>query len=153
MSDENYMRLAIKQAQQAEQNGFVPLGAVIVQDNTVIAAGTSHVGELLDPTAHGETWCMKTACQKLQSLDLSSCTLYTTLEPCSMCLSCAGWTGLSRIVFGAYQEDIDCLYEMKGYHAEDHAQRFAQLQITGGVLREECTLLMRNVKNWAVIRK
>lgn len=91
MTDEHYMKLAIEEAKKASAGGWTPLGVVIVKDDKVIAAGTSHVGEKLDPTAHGESWCMKEACQKLKTLDLSGCKLYSTLESCSMCLGCAGW--------------------------------------------------------------
>lgn len=151
MTDDQYMWLAIGEAKKAEALGWTPLGVVIVKDGKIIVSGTSHVGEKLDPTAHGESWCMREACQKLRTLDLSGCTLYSTLELCSMCLGCAGWTGVSRIVFGAYREDIrDCPYEIADYHAEDHAKRFANLEIKGGVLRGECKLLMKNVKGWVL---
>ncbi len=151
MIDQLRMRLAIAEAKKAEANGWVPLGVIIVKDNEVIASGTSHVSELLDSTAHGESWCMKKACQKLQSIDLSGCTLYSTLESCSMCLGCAGWTSLSRVVFGAYKEDIpECPYEIPDYHAEEHAKRFPHLTVQGGILREECKALMKNIKNWTL---
>jgi tRNA(Arg) A34 adenosine deaminase TadA len=152
MTDEQYMRLAIDEAKKAETLGWTPLGVVIVKDGKIIVSGTSHVGEKLDPTAHGESWCMREACQKLQTLDLSGCTLYSTLESCSMCMGCAGWCGLSRIVFGAYKEDApNCSYEIADYHAEEHAKRFSNIKVTGGVLREECKALMKNVKNWRLV--
>lgn len=114
----------------------------------------SLVWPLKDPSAHAETACMKAACQKLQSLDLSGCTLYSTLESCSMCLGCAGWTGLTKIVFGAFKEDIaGNPYEIKDYHAIEHAKRMAsKLEVVGGVLREECKELMKGYKNWAPIQ-
>lgn len=70
MTDEQYMRLAIEEAKKAKSRGWTPLGVVIVKDDKVLVAGTSHVGESLDPTAHGESWCMREACQRLQTLDL-----------------------------------------------------------------------------------
>lgn len=157
MDDEKFMKLAIEEAIKAGAKGWVPLGVVIVKNNNIIASGTSHVGERLDPTAHGESDCMRVACQKLQSLDLSGCTLYSTLESCSMCLGCAGWTGLSRIVFGAYKEDVEGNpYELGNYHAIEHAKNITpigggKIEIIGGVLREECKQLMSNIKNWAPV--
>lgn len=157
MNDEQYIRLAIEEAKKAQANGWVPLGVVIVKDNEVVVSGTSHVGEKLDPTAHGESDCMRRACQKLQTLDLSGCTLYSTLESCSMCLGCAGWTGLSKIVFGAYKEDVEGNpYELADYHAEEHAKKMTpigggKIEVVGGVLRDECKQLMSNIKNWSPI--
>ncbi len=156
MNDEEYMHLAIAEAKKGEAGGGLPLGCVIVKDDEIIAAGTSHVGELFDPTAHGECTCMKEACQKMKSLNLSGCTLFTTLECCSMCLGCAGWTGLSRIVFGAYKEDAPGNpYEITTYHAEEYASKFdsfGRLDVTAGVLREECITLMKHVSGWQLVK-
>lgn len=86
--------------------------------------------------------------------DLSGHTLYSTLESCSMCLGCASWVGLSKIVFGAYKEDIgENPYEILDYHAEKHASRLTpigggKMEVVGGVLRKECAELMKNIKNW-----
>lgn len=157
-NDEKFMKLAIEEAKKSVQAGGAPIGAVIVKNGEVIATGWSLVWPKKDPSAHGETECIKSACQKLGSLDLSGCTLYSTLESCSMCLGCAGWTGLSRIVFGAYKEDIgENPYELADYHAEEHAKRMTpigggKLEVVGGVLREECKKLMANIKNWSPIK-
>jgi tRNA(Arg) A34 adenosine deaminase TadA len=156
-ADEKYMRLAIVEAKKSVQAGGAPIGAIMVKNDEVIATGQSLVWPKKDPSAHGETECMKAACQKLQSLDLSGCTLYSTLESCSMCLGCTGWTGLSEIVFGAYQEDVpDNSYELTGYHAEEHAKRLTpasgkKIVARGGVLREECKDLMKNIKQWSPV--
>jgi len=154
MNDEHFIKLAIEEAKKSQQAEGAPIGAVMVKNGEVIATGWSLVWPKKDPSAHAETECIRAACQKLQSLDLTGCTLYSTLESCSMCLGCAGWTGLSRIVFGAYKEDIPVNpYELKDYHAEEHAKRLQSLtgsgtEITGGVLREECALLMQKIINW-----
>ncbi len=155
MNDEEFMKLAIEKAKKSEQAGGAPIGAVMIKDGKVIATGMSLVWPKKDPTAHGETECMRAACLTLGSLDLSGCTLYSTLESCSMCLSCAGWTGLSKIVFGAYKEDApDNPYELADYHAEEHAKKMTPLgggkiNVVGGVLREECKHLMDHIKNWS----
>lgn len=154
MTDEDYMRLAIEESKKSVDSGGAPIGAVMVKDSKVIATGQSLVWPKKDPSAHGEIECIKAACEKLGSLDLSGCTLYSTLESCSMCLGCAGWAGLSRIVFGAYKEDVEGNpYELTDYHAEEHAKKIkplggGKIEVIGGILRAECKELMRNIKNW-----
>lgn len=153
MNDEKFMKLAIEEAKKSESAGGAPIGAVLVKNDEVVATGQSLVWPKKDPTAHGECECLRNACSKLQSLDLSGYTLYSTLESCSMCLSCAGWTNLSRIVFGAFLEDVQPNpYELSDYHSIDHAKRIKGLEITGGVLRDECKRLMENIKNWTPVK-
>jgi tRNA(Arg) A34 adenosine deaminase TadA len=154
-TDEKFMKLAIQEAKKSVETGGAPIGAVLVKDGEVVATGQSLVWPKKDPSAHGETECLRNACKKLNTLDLSGCILYSTLESCSMCLGCASWTGLSKIVFGVYKEDIgDNPYEIKDYHAEEHAERLTpigggRIEIQGGVLREECAELMKNIENWS----
>ena len=155
MNDEHFIKLAIEEANKSVSANGAPIGAVLVKNGEVIATGWSLVWPKKDPSAHAETERMKAACQKLQSLDLSGCTLYSTLEPCSMSLGCAGWTGLSRIVFGAFKEDVpDNPYELGNYHATEHAKNITpvgggKIEVVGGVLREECKALMAKIKNWS----
>jgi tRNA(Arg) A34 adenosine deaminase TadA len=154
MIDEDFVKLAIEEAKKSEKAGGAPIGAVLVKDGKVVATGWSLVWPKKDPSAHGEIGCLRNACQKLQTLDLSGCTLYSTLESCSMCLACASWTGVSKIVFGAYKEDVQPNpYEISDYHAEEHAKKLTppaggKIEIVGGVLREECKELMKYIKNW-----
>ncbi len=156
MTDEDYMLAAIAQAQKAGTNGGLPLGAVVVKEGEIIVSGTSHVGDFMDPTAHGESLAIRNACKKLNTLNLSECILYTTLEPCSMCLACASWCGLKRIVFGSYRTDIpENPYEMDNYHAEAHARQLTPIGggsmiVDGGVLRKECAALMQHMVNWTI---
>jgi guanine deaminase len=152
MSDEDFIKIAIEEANKSQSVGGAPIGAILVKDGQVIATGQSLVWPEKDPSAHGETNCLRNACKKLQSLDLSGYTLYSTLESCSMCLGCAGWTGLSKIVFGAFKEDVEPNpYELSNYHAIEHAKRIKGLEVVGGVLREECKELMKNIKNWTPV--
>jgi tRNA(Arg) A34 adenosine deaminase TadA len=157
MNDEDYMKLAIEEAKKSKTNDGAPIGSILVMGGNVIAVGHSLVWAKKDPSAHNDIECMRAACLKLEQLDLSGCTLYSTLEPCSMCLGCAGWCNITRIVFGAYQEDVpDNPYELWNYHAEEDATRL-QLpngnvaEAKGGVLREECKSLMDGVHNWQSI--
>lgn len=155
--DESFIKLAIDEAKKSFEAGGAPIGAIMVKDGKVISHGWSLVWPKKDPSAHAETECMRNACQKLQTLDLSGCTLYSTLESCSMCLGCAGWTGLSKIVFGAYKEDIPVNpYELKDYHAEKHSELISpvtggSIEVKGGVLRNECAELMAKIENWTPV--
>lgn len=94
--------------------------------------------------------CIRAACEKLSSLDLAGCTLYPNIESCSMCLACGAWAGLPRVVFGAHQADIPGNpYELVNYHAEEHAKQFTKpMQVTGGVLRDECVEHFRGMQDW-----
>ena len=155
MTDEHFIRQAIEEAKKSQQAGGAPIGAVLVKDGKVIETGWSLVWPKKDPSAHAETECLRKACDNLRTLNLSGYTLYSTLESCSMCLGCAGWSNLSKIIFGAYKEDIPPNpYEIADYHAEDHAKQIVladgkQLEVLGGILREECAELMKNIENWS----
>lgn len=157
MNDEDFIRLAIEEAKKSVQAQGAPIGAVLVKDGQVIETGWSLVWPKKDPTAHAESECLRKACAKLQTLNLSGCTLYSTLESCSMCLGCGSWVGLSRVVFGAYKEDIgENPYEVSDYHAEEYANKLTPIgggtmEVKGGVLREECKALMSKIKNWEIV--
>lgn len=155
MSDEDFMKLAIKEGKNSLTSGGAPIGAIMVKDEQVIAKGWSMVWPEKDPTSHAETNCIKTAYKKLHPNNLAGCTLYSTLESCSMCLGCGSWAGLSKIVFGAYSKDIPPNpYEISDYNAEDHGKKLIpfnnelKMEVVGGVLREECAELMKNIENW-----
>lgn len=151
MNDEQFIELAILEAKKAAKAGNPPIGTVIIKDNKVIASGWSSVGKDLDPSGHNDTNCIRAACKVLNSLNLSGCIMYSTIEPCSMCFGCAAWAGISRIVFGAYQEDIAANpYEIVGYHAEESGKKVqpTEIVVTGGVLQEKCKELMSGYKNW-----
>lgn len=157
MTDSEFMKLAIEEAKSSQKAGGVPIGAVVVKGGEVIAKGQSLVWLEKDPSSHGETNCIRIACKKLNSTDLSGCTLYSTLESCSMCLGCASWAGLSKIVFGAYSKDIPPNpYEISDYHAEEHAKRLTpfnpehKIEVIGGILKEECAKLMEDIENWTL---
>jgi tRNA(adenine34) deaminase len=152
-NDEKFMQVAIEEAKNAKENGSPPISSIMVKDGKVIAKGWSSVGKDLDPSGHNDTNCIRQTCKNLNSLDLSNCTMFSTIEPCAMCLSCAAWAGLRNIIFGAYQEDIaGNSYLLTGYHAETQAKLYKldgkTMNVKGGVLRDECSKLMKNYKNW-----
>ena len=102
--DETFMRLALRHAQHAFREKEVPIGAVVVEDDTglVLATSRNRVEATQDPTAHAEVNSIRAACGLRNNWRLSGCTLYTTLEPCPMCLSTAMAARVNRVVFGAH---------------------------------------------------
>jgi len=154
MSDEDFMKVVLQDAQNAKDSGNLPSATILVKNGEIIARGISHVGSDMDPSAHGDIMCIRSACKTLNTLDLSGCILYTSIEPCSMCLTCASWANISIIIFGAYKEFIASnSYLLDGYHAQDFGKKLVSLsgetiEIRGGVMGDECRVLMENVENW-----
>jgi tRNA(Arg) A34 adenosine deaminase TadA len=105
MKKEDFMKLAIKLAVENVSNGGGPFGAVIVRDNKVIATGVNRVTANNDPTAHAEVSAIGAACQELQSFDLSECDIYTSCEPCPMCLGAIYWAHIDHIYYGCNKHD------------------------------------------------
>lgn len=99
--DEHFMKQALKEAQDAYYEGEVPVGAVVVIDNKIIARGYNQVERLNDPTAHAEILAITSACSFLGAKYLPDATLYVTIEPCHMCAGALYWSKLKRVVFGA----------------------------------------------------
>lgn len=138
--DEKFMSLAIKEAEKSAALDEVPVGAIIVKDNRVIARGHNLREKSNDPTSHAEINAIRKACKKLGSWRLEECTMYVTIEPCSMCAGTLLWTRIKRIVYGA--PDLKggalgssfSLFEVKNinHHPE----------IVGGILQEECGKMM-----------
>lgn len=106
-SDKQFMQQAIDLSIENVANGGGPFGAVIVKDNKVVAAGVNRVTANNDPTAHAEVSAIRAACQKVGSFKLEGCTIYTSCEPCPMCLSAIYWAGLSRICFANTKKDAE----------------------------------------------
>lgn len=105
MEDRKFLHLAIEEAKESVKQGGFPAGAVVVKDGKVISRGVSLGFKLNDPTSHGETASIRTACKKLSTIDLAGATLYASLQPCLMCFSVANWAGISRIVYGCRKTD------------------------------------------------
>ena len=104
MKRPDFMALALKEAQAAALRGEVPVGAVIVSGDTVVASAGNRTRELADPTAHAEMLAIRAACQKLSSERLTGHDLYVTLEPCAMCAGAISFARLRRLYFGAADE-------------------------------------------------
>lgn len=105
--DKQFMRQAIDLSIENVANGGGPFGAVIVRDGKVVATGANRVTANNDPTAHAEVTAIRTACQREGSFKLEGCTIYTSCEPCPMCLSAIYWAGLSRICFANTKQDAE----------------------------------------------
>jgi tRNA(Arg) A34 adenosine deaminase TadA len=105
MKHEDFMRQAIALAVENVRNGGGPFGAVIVKDGKVVATGTNRVTANNDPTAHAEVSAIRAACLKLGTFNLEGCVIYTSCEPCPMCLGAIYWAHLDKIYYGADQHD------------------------------------------------
>lgn len=105
--DKCFMQQAIDLSIENVANGGGPFGAVIVRDGEVVATGVNRVTANNDPTAHAEVSAIRAACQKEGSFKLEGCTIYTSCEPCPMCLSAIYWAGLSRICFANTKQDAE----------------------------------------------
>lgn len=106
MNDTTYMRMAIRLAERAVAEGTGgPFGAVVVKDGRVVGEGQNRVIANKDPTAHAEVMAIRDACQRLDDFQLTGCTLYTSCEPCPMCLGAIYWARPERIVYGCDRED------------------------------------------------
>lgn len=139
MTDEQYMRQAIKEAQKAFDKDEVPVGAVLVLNDQIIARAHNQVELLNDSTAHAEILALTTAYNFLGSKYLPDATLYITVEPCLMCSGALYWSKIGRIVFGA-SDDKNSYRRVAGDNNPFHPKT----TITGGILAEECGQLMKD---------
>lgn len=142
MDDRYYMRQALAEARAAFEAGEVPVGAVVVADTTgrIIGRGHNMTEALGDVTAHAEMLAVTAAQTALGGKYLRGCTLYVTVEPCTMCAGAIGWSQLSRIVIGAADEK-------RGYStlcAPGRSPFHARARVEFGILEEECAELMRD---------
>ena len=131
------MREALKEAQKAFDLDEVPVGAVIVSGDRIIARTHNLTEQLHDVTAHAEMQAFTSASEYIGGKFLVDCTLYVTLEPCVMCAGAAFWTRISRIVYGA--ED-----EKRGYTLIEKPLLHPKTTVSGGILEDECTTLLKS---------
>jgi tRNA(adenine34) deaminase len=138
--DEYYMRLALREAERALEHDDVPIGAVIVRDEEVLAAACNERELRSDPTAHAEVLALREASEKLGSWRVLESVLYVTLEPCAMCAGAIVLARVPRVVYGAWDPKagaagsvLDVLAEPRLNHRPD---------VSGGLLAEECGALL-----------
>lgn len=134
--DEQYMRKALQEAEAACQKGEIPIGAVVVCKGRIISRAHNLTETLHDVTAHAEMQAITAAADLLGGKYLTDCTLYVTVEPCTMCAGAIGWAQVPRIVYGAPDEK-------RGYrHYAPHAMH-PKADIVGGILEDECRELIQ----------
>ncbi len=137
---EAYMRLAIEQALTAKEKGEVPVGAVIVRGQNVIASGHNLRLSQNDPTAHAEMIAIRQAAQTLGNWRLTGCNMYVTLEPCAMCAGAIAQSRLDAVFFGAYDAACGCagsVYELCG-----DRRIGGRTNMIGGILEADCSRLL-----------
>lgn len=139
-SDIEFMRQAIEQAQQAGQRGEVPVGAVLVRDEAVIAVGGNAPIRQHDPSAHAEMLALRAAGQALGNYRLDDTVLYVTLEPCLMCAAAIVHARVRRVVFGAFDPRAGAAGGMIDAFALKGLNH--RVDVFGGVLHEECAELL-----------
>lgn len=135
-SDEAYMKEALKQAQYAFDEGEVPVGAIIVCENKIIARAYNQSERLNDVTAHAEMLAITSAANSLGAKYLAKCKLYVTMEPCTMCAGATYWSQLDEIIFGAHDEK-------RGYSKLAPDALHPKAKVKGGIMEKECGELMR----------
>lgn len=138
--DKQWMKLALKQAQLAYEQGEIPIGAVLVHNGKAIFKSHNQVELLSDVTAHAELICVASAGEHFQSKYLKDTTLYVSLEPCAMCAAAIGWAQIPRLVFAA--EDIK-----KGYRLTAPNVLHPKCNVSFGVLEEESRSLIQTFFN------
>lgn len=134
------MREALREAEKAMKRGEVPVGAVLVKDEKIIARGHNKPVSENDPTAHAEIVAIRNAGEKTRNYRLSGCELYVTLEPCAMCLGAAVQSRIKRLIFGALDPKSGAVESVMQFPFEkmNHS-----IEIKGGVLAEQCGKILR----------
>ena len=135
--DEKYMRMALQEAQQAADADEIPVGAVVVCQGRIIARAHNLTEMLCDVTAHAEMQVITSAANNMGGKYLTDCTLYVTLEPCTMCAGAIGWAQVSRLVYGASDP-------RRGYSLLAPQALHPKTEVTQGILAEECQSLIQD---------
>lgn len=136
LSDDYFMEIALQEAKKAAELGEIPVGAVIVCQNTIIAKTHNQTEQLNDVTAHAEVLAITAAAQYLGSKYLKDCTLYVTLEPCTMCAGALYWAQVGRVVYGASDEK-------RGFSLLNQKVLHPKTKIVKGVLEQEIKELLQ----------
>ena len=134
--DERFMSMALDEARLAMSEGEIPVGAVMVCRGRVVARAHNQTEALNDVTAHAEMIAITSAANLIGGKYLTDCTLYVTVEPCSMCASALGWAHVSRVVYGASDEK-------RGYRRLAPGVLHPKTIVSAGVLSDDCAALMK----------
>ena len=139
--DEHFMQEALAEAKKAMKAGEVPVGAVLIEGEKVIACGHNKPLSSDDPTAHAEIVAIREACQEKRNYRLTGCELYVTIEPCAMCLGAAIHARLRRVVFGAFDPKGGSVESVMTFPFTKMNHR---VEIKGGVLATECGKILKS---------
>lgn len=137
MDDNYYMKMALQEAQVAFEEGEVPVGAVVVCKDRIIARAHNLTETLTDVTAHAEMQAITAASSVLGGKYLNECTLYVTVEPCVMCAGAIGWSQMGKLVYGASDEK-------RGYTQFAPKALHPKTTVVSGTMAKECGELMKN---------
>ncbi len=135
-SDDHFMKKALEEAKRGAEEGEVPVGAVVVANNQIIARAHNQTERLTDVTAHAEILALTAASDYLGSKYLNDCKLYVTLEPCIMCAGALAWAQLDQLIFGA--ED-----PKKGFMRYGKELLHPKTKVSYGILQEECSQIIK----------
>lgn len=142
IENELYMKYAFREAERAFDKGEIPVGCIIVFQNTIIAKAHNQIETLKDPTAHAEILAITSASEYLQSKVLAGCRMFVTLEPCVMCAGAAVLAKLDSICFGAYDFKSGACGSV--FNITNSDQMNHRISVLGGVLDEKCKEILRN---------
>jgi tRNA(adenine34) deaminase len=140
-TDQLYMKMAIEQAQIAEENGDVPIGAIIVYENQIIGKAYNQREQLQDPTAHAEIIALTQAAAFLESWRLHGCTMYVTLEPCPMCAGALVLARIDRLVYGCDDPKTGAIKSLYNIVTDERLNH--TIEVVSGVLEKECSSLLQ----------
>ena len=140
--DERFMRTVIEAARIAEDNGDIPIGAVIVLENKIIAKAYNQREQLADPTAHAEIIALTQAAAAVENWHLNGCTMYVTLEPCPMCAGALVLSRMDRLVYGCDDPKSGACGSLYNIVADERLNH--RLEVTSGVLAEQCREQLQN---------
>ena len=142
MTDEEYMILAINEAEKAFDKGEIPIGAVVTYKGAIIATAHNEREHTTDPTSHAEIVALRKAAQMLERWRLTGCTLYVTIEPCPMCAGAIINSRIDRVVYGASDYKggaVESLFNVLSHPGLNH-----EPQLQAGILADECSQLMKD---------
>ena len=140
--DMNFMQIALQLAQQAQENGEVPVGALVVQNGVIIGRGFNRSITAADPTAHAEVVAMRDAGKNLANYRLLDCTLYVTLEPCVMCVGAIFHARIKRVVYAATDPKTGACGSVIDLPSETRLNH--HMQVTAGIMSTEASMLLKN---------
>lgn len=141
-NDEKWMKIALKEATRAAEKNEVPVGAILIKENIILAKAHNQPVLSHDVTAHAEIQLLRIAGKKQKNYRLPDTTLYVTLEPCMMCLSAIFQARIYRVVFGAFNLKLDAFSSSYDLASKNHFNH--KIMLTGGILEHQCSKLLQD---------